>query len=266
MAEPSPIATVPGACTVTWLGHASVVIDLDGARLVTDPVVTRRLAHLRRMAPPPDIPAGVDAALISHLHHDHLHMASLRRVDPALILAPAGSRRLFAPPLDRRLIEMTAGQDATAGGVRVSAVHAEHDGRRSRGRLSAPALGYVLQGSWRVYFAGDTDLFPAMAELASPRIDVALLPIWGWGPSLGPGHLNPFTAAQALTLLRPRVVIPIHWGTYAPLWATSDRRYLSRPAEDFVRHAARVAPDVDVRVPAPGESVALAGRPDDREV
>ncbi len=263
MAEPAPVATAPGACTVTWLGHACAVIDLDGTRLVTDPAVTRRLAHLRRMVPRPEIPVGVDAALISHLHHDHLHTPSLRRVGPAAIVAPTGSRRLFPAPLDRLLIEVTAGQDTTIGRVHVAAVHAEHDGRRSRGRLAAPALGYVVEGTRRVYFAGDTDLFPAMADLASPPIDIALLPIWGWGPSLGAGHLNPFTAAQALTLLRPRIVIPIHWGTYAPPWTTSGRRYLSRPAEDFARHAARVAPDVDVRVLAPGEAVTLAGPPAD---
>ena len=259
MAEPTAVATAPGACTITCLGHASAVIDLHGRRLITDPVVTRRLAHLRRMVPRPDIPVGVDAALISHLHHDHLHRASLRRIDPGAIVAPAGSRRLFPPPLDRRLIEISAGEDTRIGRVHVSAVHAEHDGRRSRGRLAAPALGYVVQGSRRVYFAGDTDLFPAMADLASPPIDIVLLPIWGWGPSLGAGHLNPFTAAQALTLLRPRIAIPIHWGTYAPPWATSGRRYLSRPAEDFARHAARMAPDVEVRVLAPGEAVSLAG-------
>lgn len=259
MAEPA--ATAPGSLTITWLGHASAVIDLDGVRLVTDPVVTRRLAHLRRMVPPAAVPAGVDAALISHLHHDHLHRASLRRVDPAAIVAPAGSRRLFPPPLDRRVIEVDVGQEVPVGALRVTAVRADHDGRRSRGRLSAPALGYVVQGSRRVYFPGDTDIFPEMAELSTPRIDVALIPIWGWGPTLGPGHLNPFTGAQALALLRPRLAIPVHWGTYAHPWATAGRTYLNRPAGDFARHAARLAPEVEVRILAPGESVTLAGRP-----
>ena len=220
VAEPAPPRGPVADCTITWLGHASVLIELDGARLATDPVLTRRLAHLRRMVPPAAVPAGVDAALVSHLHHDHLHRASLRRLDPVRIVAPSGSRGLMPTALRRRLIEVAEGDEVGVEGVRVRAVHARHDDRRSRGRLRAPALGYVVCGSRRIYFPGDTDIFPAMEELATPPLDVALLPVWGWGPSLGPGHLNPFTAAQALTLLRPRIAIPIHWGTYAHAWAT----------------------------------------------
>ena len=67
----------------------------------------------------------------------------------------------------------------------------------------------------RVYFAGDTDLFDGMADLAP--VDVALLPIWGWGPTMGPGHMDPARAAQAAALLRARLAIPIHWGTYYPI-------------------------------------------------
>lgn len=260
MAEP-PAPRPAAVCTITWLGHATVLIELDGALLATDPVLSRRIAHLRRMVPPPAVPAGVDAALVSHLHHDHLHRASLRRLDPVRIVAPAGARSLIPPPLRRRLIEVAEGDEVGVEGVRVRAVHADHDDRRARGRLRAPALGYVVSGSRRVYFPGDTDLFPGMAGLASPPLDVALVPVWGWGPSLGAGHLNPFTAAQALTLLRPRIAIPIHWGTYAPAWATRGRRYLRRPADDFARHAARLAPEVEVRVLAPGEAISLAGAP-----
>ena len=75
----------------------------------------------------------------------------------------------------------------------------------------ADALGYVIAGGGRrVYFAGDTELFEEMSELRP--IDLALLPVWGWGPSLNPGHLDPAGAARALALLRPRVAVPIHWG------------------------------------------------------
>ena len=67
----------------------------------------------------------------------------------------------------------------------------------------------------RVYFAGDTDIFDGMADLAP--VDVALLPIWGWGPTMGPGHMDPARAAQAAALLQARLAIPIHWGTYYPI-------------------------------------------------
>ena len=83
--------------------------------------------------------------------------------------------------------------------------------------MSGPALGYLLQGSQSVYFAGDTDLFPEMAALGG--VDVALLPVAGWGPRLPEGdHMNPRRAAEALKILKPRLAIPIHWGTYTPLW------------------------------------------------
>src|SRR5262249_15506342 len=82
----------------------------------------------------------------------------------------------------------------------------DHDGRRHPGGASGPALGYVLRGSRSVYFAGDTDLFAGMAALAP--LDVALLPVAGWGKKLGPGHLDPQRAAAALALLRPRIAVP----------------------------------------------------------
>ena len=109
-----------------------------------------------------------------------------------------------------------------------------------------------------MYFAGDTDLFPGMADIA-PGLDVALLPIWGWGPTLGAGHLDPLRAAEALVMLRPRLAIPIHWGTYAPavMLRAFRRSFLARPPHDFVRAARRLAPDVQVRVLAPGGSTGM---------
>jgi len=103
-----------------------------------------------------------------------------------------------------------------------------------------------------VYFAGDTDLFDGMAELGP--IDVALLPVSGWGPRLPAGHLDPRGAAEALRLLRPRIAVPIHWGTFrAPFGARPD----DRPAREFAQAAAELAPEVEVRVLAIGETLAL---------
>src|SRR6185503_2691890 len=107
-----------------------------------------------------------------------------------------------------------------------------------------------------VYFAGDTGLFAGMARL--PTLDLALLPVWGWGPRLGPGHLDPVGAAEALTLLRPRIAVPIHWGTYSPLWYLRPPAYLSEPGVAFAREAARLAPEVEVRVLTPGESTIVS--------
>ena len=91
-------------------------------------------------------------------------------------------------------------------------------------------------------------------------LDLALIPIWGWGPSLGRGgHLDPATAARAVARLRPRIAIPIHWGTYAPVHLTmrGTPDFLSSPPVAFAEEVARVAPTTQVRVLRPGEETTL---------
>ena len=119
-----------------------------------------------------------------------------------------------------------------------------------------------MSGSRAIYFAGDTGSFAAMAGLAGGPLDLALLPVWGWGRTLGPGHLDPEAAARALTLLRPRRAVPIHWGTYATAWTRrrASPAFLSEPPEEFARHAARLAPAVGVVVLQPGGAMPLAAR------
>ncbi len=125
------------------------------------------------------------------------------------------------------------------------------------GRPRTDCLGYLIDGLRRIYFTGDTDLFDGMADL-SPALDVALLPVWGWGPTLGAGHLNPYRAAQALELLRPALAIPIHWGTYFPVGLRPLLPHLvRRPPHTFAQFAHQLAPDVEVRVLAPGDALDL---------
>jgi L-ascorbate metabolism protein UlaG (beta-lactamase superfamily) len=175
-----------------------------------------------------------------------------------LTVVPRGGAHLLRRAGEVR--EVAEGDELAVGPVRVRAVHAEHDGRRWPGRPGAPALGYVVRGSRAVYFAGDTDAFPGMAALADERLDLALMPVWGWGPRLGPGHLDPRAAAEALALVRPRRAVPIHWGTYATAWARRRPAHaLREPAEAFARHAAAVAPEVEVVLLRPGEATALGG-------
>ena len=226
---------------------------------MTDPVLRAHVGHLRRLAPVELPPlAGLDAVLVSHGHLDHLDPPSLARLGRRQrIVVPAGA----AGPLLRRGFERVeqvgAGDAVRVGTVVVRAVHADHPGRRL-GPLSpaAPALGYVVAGSRRVYFAGDTDLFAGMADV-SPGLDLALLPIAGWGPRVGPGHLDPRRAAEALRLLRPRVAVPIHWGTLAPVWPGGAGASPGEPVRAFRRHARELAPAVEVRVLARGCSLRL---------
>jgi L-ascorbate metabolism protein UlaG (beta-lactamase superfamily) len=139
----------------------------------------------------------------------------------------------------------------------MTAVPAVHGGRRVPFGPAADAIGFDIHAGRRAYFAGDTDLFPEMSELAG-HLDLALLPVWGWGPRLGPGHLDPERAAQAAALLRPRVCVPIHWGTFYPRGLEKRRpRPLRDPAHWFAARVAELASEVDVRVLEPGGSTEL---------
>jgi L-ascorbate metabolism protein UlaG (beta-lactamase superfamily) len=236
-----------------------VLLELSGARLLTDPLLRGRILHLRRAVPLVDEPLDrLDAVLVSHLHYDHLDPPSLRRLDRGTrVVVPKGAGKVARGSGLGNVQEVTAGETVRVGRVVVRAVRAEHDSSRVFGARSE-ALGYVVEGAQRVYFPGDTDLYPEMADLA-PGLDVALLPIWGWGPSLGPGHLDPRRAAEALALLRPRIAVPIHWGTYYPAQATRLKQpaFLREPVWTFQRHAAELAPEVDVRVLEVGGELAL---------
>jgi L-ascorbate metabolism protein UlaG (beta-lactamase superfamily) len=244
-----------------YVGHATVVVALDGVRLMTDPLLRPRVGHLRRAVPVDrDALRDIDAALISHAHYDHLDLRSLRLLGrSALVVVPRGTGALVRAGGFERVVEIDEGGEVDVSGVSVRATHAHHEGGRPFRRIDAVAVGYAILGSRRVYFAGDTDLFPDMKGLV-PDLDLALVPIWGWGPTLGRGkHLDPLRAVEALALLRPRVAVPIHWGTYHP--ATHGLRrpphFLSEPAEQFARAAHERIPEVDVRVLQPGEVLTL---------
>lgn len=240
--------------SLRWLGHATVLLDLGGARLLTDPLLGSRLGHLTRRVPVPGGLGRVDAVLISHVHRDHLDMSSLAALAGSpQIVAPAGAGDLLRDRRFEHVMELREGESTTLRGVRVTATAAHHRARRGLFSPWVRSLGFVIEEGLRVYFAGDTDVYEAMEELTP--LDVALLPVWGWGPKLGAGHLNPRTAAEALRLLRPRIAVPIHWGTFFPIRLGGDR--LTEPPHEFARQAAELAPDVEVRVLEPGESLEL---------
>jgi L-ascorbate metabolism protein UlaG (beta-lactamase superfamily) len=245
---------------LTWLGHATVLLELGGARLLTDPLLRARLGPLRRHGDPPAPGASrtIDAVLISHLHYDHLDVPSLRRLGGEVaVLAPRGSGRFLRRLGFRRTTEMRPGESVAVSGAVVTAVPARHDGRRRPLGPVGPPIGFVIAGSRRVYFAGDTDLYEGMAALAA-GLDVALLPVWGWGPTLGSGHMDPRGAARATALLRPCLAVPIHWGTYFPIGLSRLRGdALVQPPLAFERHVRELAPETQARVLAPGETLEL---------
>jgi L-ascorbate metabolism protein UlaG (beta-lactamase superfamily) len=247
--------------TATYVGHATVLVDLDGTRLLTDPVLRRRVGPLVRhgKAPRPEATGGVDAVLISHLHHDHADLASLRLLGREVpLLVPPGSRGFFGRHGFADSTELAPGESGRVGNLTVTAVEASHDGGSRRGSGDVQPIGFLIDGSRSVYFAGDTDLFEGMEGLA-PALDLALLPVWGWGPTLGAGHLDPESAARAAALLSPRIAVPIHWGTLYPFGLARLRPgRLKLPAEEFAACVREIAPQVETRVLSAGELTSLA--------
>jgi L-ascorbate metabolism protein UlaG (beta-lactamase superfamily) len=251
----------PPVTHITYVGHGTVLVAMDGTRVLTDPLLRTVVAHLRRRTRVDrDALRGIDAVLVSHAHYDHLDLPSLERLGRSTpIVVPKGLARLLRRRRFEHVVEIDVGERVTIGAVTVDATFAEHGGGRGLPRgASGPALGYVLAGSRRVYFAGDTDLFDGMADLGG--LDVALVPIWGWGQTLGSGgHLDPERAAEAVALLRPRIAVPIHWGTYHPLHLglREAPEFLREPPVRFVKAAAELAPEVEVRVLEPGSGFDL---------
>lgn len=219
------------------------------------------LGPLRRQgpAPPAELPRIADAVLISHLHRDHLDLPSLRRLPRSTpLVVPRGAGGMVTRARGDEILEIGRGETISVGKLEVTGVPALHDGRRDGwGGQRIEPLGYLISGDGqRIYFAGDTDLFDGMADL--PTLDLALLPVWGWGPSVGRGHLDPARAAHALTLLRARAAVPIHWGTFYPVGLGRLRpEPLSQPPREFKRLAAELAPDVRVEVLQPGSEMPL---------
>lgn len=237
---------------VTFVGHATALIEQHGVRVLTDPLLRRRVGPLVRVAKPVDsIPVAPDLVVISHLHRDHFDVPSLRALGVGTkLIVPRGAGG-FARKLGFRAVsELAAGDSEQLAGLTVSAVPARHDGRRSPFGARAECIGYVISGSVRIYFAGDTSLIDDMADLA-PGLDLALLPVSGWGLTLGRGHLGPSEAAAALPMLKPRIAIPIHWGTVSPVGMADSG---DAPAREFAARVAELAPGVRVVQLAPGES------------
>ena len=257
-----------GGLHLHFLGHSTVRVESAGHTVLTDPLLTGRVGPLRRVvpAPAPGTYAGVDLVLISHLHGDHLHLPSLRLLGPDVrIVVPRGAGAWLRARGFRHVVEVLPGETITHGALRVTAVPAEHAGHRWGPRLThgpdTLAVGHLVEGGGhRLYVAGDTDLTDAMTLLGERGVDVALLPVWGWGLTLGPGHLDPAGAAEAAARLRPRAAVPVHWGTLA-LPGTSHlprmRRLLTEPPREFAAAVAARGLDTAVVVAEPGQPVAL---------
>jgi L-ascorbate metabolism protein UlaG (beta-lactamase superfamily) len=239
-----------------------VLVEMDGCRVLTDPVLVQRVLHLRRYSAPASAIDPVDAVLISHAHQDHLDFRSLRRIGRSTrMVAPRGTGSILRRHGFRQVDEVDVGQAVRIGTLDVRAIPADHPTQRMPFGGESLSVGYAIEGEQRIAFLGDTDLFDEMDHLV-PGLDVALVPVWGWGPSIGTGHLDPERAAQAMQMLQPRIAIPIHWGTLAPItFRSPPPEHLAWPGPEFARQIARLAPEVEARVLAPGEATQVSAHP-----
>jgi L-ascorbate metabolism protein UlaG (beta-lactamase superfamily) len=249
---------------LTWLGHATVVLELDGVRLLTDPLLRARAGPLRRRGPAPtsaDV-ADVDAVLISHLHHDHAELTSIRMLpDLPLLTGPHNAAFLRKRKLTGVGLADTwweAGPDGS--GVEVRLVRADHHARKMPHRPN-DAYGHLVRTpTWRVWLAGDTSLYPEMVELpdlAGGPIDLAVVPVGGWGPRLSGGHMDPEQAARACAVVGARAAVPYHWGTfYVPSQRNTPRGWMDRAGPAFAEALAEQAPGCEARVLRPGDTTA----------
>ena len=249
---------------VTWLGHASVVLDVDGVRIVADPLLRRHNGLLIRRGVRPDPRSwfGADAVLLSHLHHDHAEIGSLRMLGAAPILTAeenarwATSKGFNGHPMGADTWTPVAGSE-----VEVRLVPAIHAARPMPHRPNA-ANGHLVRGpSGTVWVAGDTELYDDMErlpELAGGPIDLALIPVGGWGPRLSPGHLGPSEASDACRRAGARWAIPVHWGTlHPPAVQAWPGGWMDTPGPRFAKALPTEAPACRPVVLGLGESFTL---------
>jgi L-ascorbate metabolism protein UlaG (beta-lactamase superfamily) len=258
------------ALEVTWLGHASVVVDLDGVRLVSDPLLRRHNGVLRRRgrAPVRTAWAGADAVLLSHLHHDHAEVASLRQLAGVPVLtAVENADWVRRKGLDGRGLpegEWTALGDSRQ--VEVTLLPAVHHSRPMPHRPNA-ANGHLVRGpSGVVWLPGDTSLhdeMAAVATLAGGGVDLALVPVGGWGPRLSAGHMGPAEAAVACRVAGARYAVAVHWKTLHPPGGRllPPRGWIDAAGPRFVEALAREAPGCRALPLEPGGSARIPTRP-----
>lgn len=247
---------------LTWLGHASLVLDLDGIRIVTDPLLRPHLGVLRRRGAPPTREQwrGTDAVLVSHLHHDHADLSSLRMLEAPVLTGEENAG--FLRRHDVPGTPVADGWTSVAGsGMEVRLTRADHGHRPMPHRPNATHGHLLRAGDLRIWVAGDTALHPEMEripELAGGDIDLAVVPVGGWGPRLSGGHLSPADAAEACRRVAAKVAVPYHWGTFhLPGAAGLPAGWMDRPGPEFLAELERSETGCRAVVLAPGECVTL---------
>jgi len=232
LARPHEAWSRPGTTglRVTWLGHSTVLLELDGRRVLTDPVFGERASPVsfagpKRFHPVPvtlDELPPLDAVLVSHDHFDHLcapTLTALARMRVPVVTALGVGAYLEALGVDpERITELDWHEHAEVGGVRFTATPSQHfSGRGLTSRNRTLWASWVLQSERRkVFFSGDTGLFPELADVGRRHgpFDLTMLEVGAYHPAWGTIHLGPENALTAFEMLGGGTLLPVHWGTF----------------------------------------------------
>jgi L-ascorbate metabolism protein UlaG (beta-lactamase superfamily) len=254
----------PAELHITWYGHASALIEIDGARVLCDPMWSER-ASPARFAGPRRLHAApvavkslpkVNAIVISHDHYDHLDLATVRtllQTQDAPFLVPLGVgahlERWRVPT--ERIIELDWDEHAEIAGLRLTATAAQHFSGRTLARDDTLWTSWVVAGpTRRIFFTGDSGYFDGYAAIGEQHgpFDAALIQIGAYDPAWPDIHMTPEEGVAAHLDLQARLLIPVHWATFnlaVHPW--------TEPADRLWREAK--AHDVTVAIPRPGERV-----------
>ncbi|MGY2005045.1 MBL fold metallo-hydrolase [Blastococcus sp. SYSU DS1024] len=255
---------------VTWFGHASALLEVDGRRVLLDPVWGHRVSPSPIIGPtrlhePPmalDELPPVDAVLISHDHYDHLDLPTVRtllRTQRAPWVVPLGigeHLRKWGVPEDR-IVELDWDGEHRIGELALTCTEARHFSGRYFHRDTTLWASWVVAGPrHRVFFGGDTGYTPAFAGIGAQLgpFDLTLLPVGAYNDAWHAIHMDPEEAVRAHGDLGGRVLLPVHWATFNLAfhrWAEPVERLL----------AAAGARGVDVVVPQPGERIDVLSPP-----
>jgi len=166
--------------SITYIGHATLLIEIDGVRILTDPTLRSHVSgFIRRQTPIPAWQIGkLDLVLISHLHFDHFDLPSLRLLEPHVQIAiPSGAASYLRHHGFQNVREVRVGDRLQVGEVEIIVTPAKHKGRRHPFGPDSECVGYLIKGSTSFYFAGDTDILPEMHQFSN-NLDVAFMPVW----------------------------------------------------------------------------------------